>query len=113
MKIHEYDSNAQIMTELGKRLRDVRISEAMLQEDVARLSGSSVSTVNRIEAGKGVNIEHILNYMRAVGLISNLDILVSERSVNLEDMLKLNKKRQRASRRKEIKKDEFIWGEDR
>ena len=75
MKIHGTESNDYILKELGKRIQDIRISVAITQRELAERAGVSPSTMERIENGENVKIENILNVMRALSLLNNLDIV--------------------------------------
>ena len=100
MKIKEYDNNDIIRKELGQRLKDIRIGSALRQEDIVRVTGLSASTVNRIEAGAPVNVDNVLSFMRALGLIPNLNACIPEQEVSPLDLVDIGHKRQRASKKK-------------
>ena len=58
---------ARFLLELGKRLRDTRLTLAMSRRELARRSGISERYVAEIEAGRGnVSIVLLLRIIRAV-----------------------------------------------
>lgn len=114
MKIYGTESNVYILKELGKRIQDARISMSITQKQLAENAGISASTMERIENGENVKVENILNVMRALSLLSNLEILIPEQEVVPSVMLDLGGRKKRVSlkRVKNVEETEWKWGDE-
>lgn len=110
MRIQGEENNEWILIELGKRIKDIRISRSITQEELAHNAGLSFSTVVRVENGEGSNIENLMKILRVLNLVQNFDLLVPEQQPRPEDILKNKPKRQRASKPK--KDAEWKWGDE-
>lgn len=114
MKIYGTESNGYILKELGKRIQDIRISVTITQRELAERAGVSPSTMERIENGENVKIENILNVMRALSLLNNLDIILPEQEVIPTMVIERRVKRKRVRRKNEKSEDitEWKWGDE-
>ena len=110
MKILGEENNEWILIELGKRIKDIRISQSITQEELAHSAGLSFSTVVRLENGEGSNIENLMKILRVLNLVQNFDLLVPEQQPSPEELFKNKPKRQRASKKK--KDTEWKWGDE-
>lgn len=115
MKIFGTESNEQILKELGQRLKDTRIALSYTQKDMADRAGVSPKTIERIESGENVRIENLVNLLRAMNLLQNLEILVPEQTLLPTELRDYGKKRQRvaSAREKEATNGTWQWGEDK
>lgn len=115
MKIHGTESNSYILREFGQRIQDVRISASITQRELAERAGVSPSTMERIENGENVKIENILNVLRALSLLANLDLLVPEQEIVPTIVIERRMKRQRVRHKKQSSdetKVEWKWGDE-
>ena len=110
MKITGNENNKMILVELGRRIRDVRISRSITQQVLSQNAGVSFSTVVRVENGEGVNIENYMKILRNLDLLPNFDLLIPERQPTPEELFKGKPKRQRASKQKKAR--EWKWGDE-
>lgn len=110
MKIQGDENNQWILIELGKRIKDIRISRSITQEELAHSAGLSFSTVVRVESGDGTNIENLLKILRVLNLVQNIDLLIPEQQPSPEELFRNKPKRQRASRTK--KESDWKWGDE-
>lgn len=114
MKIYGTENNETIMKELGKRIQDTRIAMSYTQAEMSKRAGVSPRTVERIEHGENVKVENVLNVLRSLNLIGNIDLLVNEQEISPEELFRNKNKRMRASsKQKEGNASEWKWGEDR
>ena len=114
MRITGYENNETLLKELGQRIKDARIATNYSQSEMAERSGVALSTLARIERGEGVTIENILNVLRALGVLSNLEVVLPEQTVKPTDIADCKPKRRRVSKdRNKSAKSDWIWGEDR
>ncbi len=113
MKISGEENNVVILRELGERIQDLRVSEAMTQADLAKRSGVSPKTIERMENGENTNLFNLLNVMRALGILSNIQDIVSEKRTSPNELHERGKKRQRATRKqKDTELKRFVWGDE-
>ncbi|MCD8106279.1 MAG: helix-turn-helix domain-containing protein [Lachnospiraceae bacterium] len=114
MRITGYENNQTILSEVGKRIKDTRIAMNYTQMDMSEHSGVALSTISRIERGESVNIENILNVLRTLDALANLELILPEQTVKPTDLADKKPKRQRVSKkRKEESSSQWVWGEDK
>ena len=111
MKIYGNENNIFIIKELGKRIKDVRISRSLTQKELAENAGISYNTVIRLENGEGANLENLIKIMRVLGILQNFDLLIPEQELSPEEIFKGKKKRKRASKIRE-KENDWQWGDE-
>lgn len=70
-------SDAAILTEIGKRLRDRRIKEGLTQKDTACQAGVATGTVKNLESGKAGSLPSLVAILRALNAIDQLGSLLS------------------------------------
>ncbi|MCH5342459.1 MAG: helix-turn-helix transcriptional regulator [Acetatifactor sp.] len=110
MKITGDENNKLILTELGQRIKDIRISRSITQRELAHSAGISFSTVVRVESGEGVNIENYMKILRILDLLPNFNLLVPEQQLMPAEFIEKKPRRQRASKRKQER--EWKWGDE-
>ena len=114
MKIYGTENNSFILKELGKRIQDIRISISLTQKELAERAGLSPSTMERIENGENVKIENVLNVLRALSLLANINMLVPEQEILPTIMIerRVKRKRVRKSHNSNETKIEWKWGDE-
>jgi transcriptional regulator with XRE-family HTH domain len=93
-------SNAAIVQEIGKRLKEYRLKKKFTQQDIAGRSGISVFTVAQIEKGHPVSIAMLLPVLRVLRLLDNLELLLPEIGISPIELMKLKGKTPRRIRAK-------------
>lgn len=88
----------------GRLVREARLGRDMSQAELARVSNLSISTVRKLESGRGANLETFLRVLRAIDRLDVIDTLdegFSQPSpmVQLRLAKKLTARPQRASRK--------------
>lgn len=112
MRISQISSVPEVLTETGERLKQIRIGMMMTQSDVAAATGISVRTIKNMESGRDVAFSTIINVMRALRIIQNLDSAVPEQTIDPNDYIKLRKQRERV--RKPMKEPKaWKWGDEK
>ena len=114
MKITGFESNNELLSIIGSRVKDFRIGMNLTQEDLALDTGLSLRTIINIETGKDVKLTSLLYVLRKFSLIQNLDGLIPDQETRPSDMHYLGKKRERVRRSKKSEKNDtaWKWGED-
>ncbi len=85
-------SNAGILLEIGKRLKEYRLKKRFSQKELADRAGISIFTVTQIEHGKPVSITMLLPVLRVLRLLDNLELLLPEIGISPVELLKLKGK---------------------
>jgi transcriptional regulator with XRE-family HTH domain len=86
-----------ITRELGERIAEYRLSLNLRQEDVARATGVSRSTVARLEAGGGGTLDTLVRVLKALGVDDRMGMLVPDARVRPLDKRPDAGRRKRAS----------------
>lgn len=114
MRLFGTENNQTILMELGRRIQDTRIAASLTQKELAERAGISLSTLVRLESGESVRFEYVLNTLRALNLLSNIDLLVQEQEMRPSDLLDYGKKRKRvriAPKENPLRKP-WKWGDE-
>jgi len=116
MKIEPTLSNLAILQELGGRIQHARLSRNLKQDDLAVSAGVSRSTIDRLEAGRSVQLDNIIRILRALDLLASLDGLLPQAVPGpLEQLRGRGKMRRRASGASPplSSPGPWTWGDDR
>lgn len=102
-----------VVTDIGKKIEGIRLSRNIRQEDLANMSGVSKRTIFRLEKGENSTLETLIRVMQALGLASNLEVLLPNPEVRPIERVKYKgKDRQRAHVKPEPESPEpFHWGD--
>lgn len=73
MKLTESTTTAEVMAELGDRLRRYRLQQNRTLQEVANSAGVGLRTAGRAEAGENPTLATLIKLMRALGRIDSLD----------------------------------------
>lgn len=78
MKIDTHLGDEAVLSELGSRLRALRLQSDLSQEELAQKSGLNRKVVVRIEAGEQTNTVSLIRLLRGLGVLSALNELLPE-----------------------------------
>lgn len=91
-------TDAQILKELGRRIKKRRLNKNMSQEDIAKRSGLSRRTVSLVETGNSVGLRVIIAILRTFKSLEDLNLLFPEEEISPIELAKLKgSARRRAS----------------
>lgn len=113
MKISGLYDEKTILTELGNRIRQYRISLNITQAELAQRCGLSTKTVVRIEIGYDTKLSNIIRILHGIGLLDNLDILIPEPQPDYKALFEEKPQRKRARPNRNEAKNNWVWGEDK
>lgn len=114
--MNKYLSSQVVLSEIGSRLKSYRINSSLTQDDLAERAGVSRRSIQYMESGEDVKFGSIIKVLMALGLDSNLDMLIPD--FTKRPSYYLNKKsdtrhRYRASKKTVDKsKNTFKWGDE-
>jgi transcriptional regulator with XRE-family HTH domain len=90
--------NEAILTELGRRLRRMRLNADFGQGELAARAGVSERTIQYAESGRSCSLDTLISILRALGRVGQLDALLPEPPLSPIQLSKLKgKERRRAS----------------
>ena len=77
-------SNPEIISELGRRFKEYRLSAMLTQKEAAERAGVSLITLRQFENGRSYNINmgNFLALLRVVGCLEQIDELLPEMPVS-------------------------------
>lgn len=75
--ILEISRTQDVLQELGRRIRQVRLAQNETIDVIAKRAGVGTNTVRRLEAGRNSSLESLIRVLRANGRLQVLDGLLS------------------------------------
>ncbi len=115
MKINFYSSTQEILNELGSRIKAARIALPATQKEMAELTNLSKRTISNLETGKDVSFSTLIEVLRALGQVQNLELMIPEQKIRPSQIASLGKPRERASSRNKIQQEAqtgWKWGDE-
>lgn len=96
--------NDQVLLRLGGAIREYRLKADFSQQSLADKAGVSRSSVRRLESGEGGDISTLLNVLRGLGRLEDMDKILPKIPMRPTEVMKLRRKeaakhKKRASRR--------------
>jgi transcriptional regulator with XRE-family HTH domain len=61
--------NQEVIAAIGKYIKKLRLERNITQEDIAKLAGVGVVSINKIESGKSVTMSILVPVIRELGLL--------------------------------------------
>jgi transcriptional regulator with XRE-family HTH domain len=116
MKITPVMPESIVLGELGERAQRHRVGLNLSQAELAKTSGVSQRTIERLEAGTSIQLDKILSILRALGLFDNLDQLFPDAAVRPMQMAgSKGRPRQRSSKRRDeaAAQGGWVWGDQK
>ena len=78
--------------ELGKRIREKRIQKRFKQSALAQRAGISIYTLQKMEYGKSYNVSTLIQVLRALNELDQLDHFLPRVEISPIDLLNSNDK---------------------
>jgi transcriptional regulator with XRE-family HTH domain len=91
-------SEETLLAEVGQRLRRLRLTADLTQDELAERSGLARKTIQNAETGKNCSLEKILRMLRAIDRIDLLQTFLRDPHLAPEPLHVKGKERQRAMR---------------
>lgn len=113
MKIMGNEPEQVILTELGQRIRQYRISLDITQSELAERCGLSSSTETRIESGVDAKMSNYIKLLYGLNLLGNIDMLIPEIQPDFKSLYEKKKVRQRAKPGRSKSGAGWTWDEDK
>jgi transcriptional regulator with XRE-family HTH domain len=116
MKLDSSHSDTAILTELGARLAEARVTRNLTQDQLSAEAGISKRTLERLESGQSIQLATLIRVLRALDLSAHLDLLIPAPTASPLAQLELQgRRRERASRSARSGKSqstEWSWDDD-
>jgi len=100
----QFKSTAELLAELGRRIRQLRLSRNIDQRTVAEKAGITRTALQNLEAGRGSSVQTLLRTLKALNYLEGIEILAPEPTVNPLALLRTTKPPQRARRPRQPRK---------
>ncbi|HWS78700.1 MAG TPA: helix-turn-helix domain-containing protein [Thermomonas sp.] len=92
------NSPEELASELGDRLRALRLSQALTQATVADKAGISLRALRELEAGRGSTVLTLVRVLKALGIEQGLQALAPQPTISPMAMLQRPQGRARGNR---------------
>ena len=113
MKITNLSNEKSILSEIGNRIQQYRVSMNVTQVEFAKKCGISLKTIARIENGDDLKLSNLIKIMNEFNIVDNLDALIPEPQPDYKAMFEEKTTRKRARPDKKKPDDTWGWGEDK
>jgi transcriptional regulator with XRE-family HTH domain len=81
-KIDPGMTNGVILEILGRRIRQERMNQNVTQKELAAKAGVAIIVVQRLEGGRGCGLGAFIRILRAIGRVSQVDLLLPEPGIS-------------------------------
>jgi transcriptional regulator with XRE-family HTH domain len=71
-----------LQTQLGRQIESYRLARNLRQQDVAQAAGLGLSSITRLEQGKGATLETLIRVLRALGCEDRLGLLLPDATLS-------------------------------
>jgi transcriptional regulator with XRE-family HTH domain len=96
----QFMSPWELQTELGRRIRQLRLSRNIDQRAVAEKAGVTRAALQNLEAGRGSSVQTLLRILKALNYLEGIEMLAPQPTVNPLALLKTKTPPQRARHRR-------------
>jgi transcriptional regulator with XRE-family HTH domain len=96
----KFKSPQELQIELGRRMRQLRLSRNIDQRSVAEKAGVTRAALQNLEAGRGSSVKTLLRILKALNYLEGIEILAPEPTVNPLALLRTKTLPQRARHRR-------------
>ena len=112
MRYEDIYNSTGMLKELGKRIKQYRISYPMTQKDLSEKTGVSVRSISRFETGEDIQVSNLIKILDALELKNNMELLVPDPEKRPSYYFRENKQRYRASSRPTNRDSKWKWGDE-
>ncbi len=106
MKDIIFKTPEELQTELGERVRKLRLSRNMDQRTTADKAGLSEKALRNLESGHGSTVETLLRTLKALDFVQGIEMLAPEVTIDPLALLRSSKPPQRVRRPRGVRKVE-------
>lgn len=99
MQMTYFSSNEEILAELGGRIKAARIAASVTQKELADKTNLSQRTISNLEAGRDVSFSTVIEVMRFLGMLQNIEMLFPAQRLRPNQLAELGKMRERVRKK--------------
>jgi transcriptional regulator with XRE-family HTH domain len=92
----QFKSPRELQTELGRRMRQLRLSRNIDQRATAEKAGITRAALQNLEAGRGSSLQTLVRTLKALDYLEGIEMLAPQPTVNPLALLKTKTPPQRA-----------------
>jgi transcriptional regulator with XRE-family HTH domain len=96
----QFKSPQELQTELGLRIRQLRLFRNIDQRAAAEKAGISRASLQNLEAGRGSSVQTLLRILKALNYLEGIEMLAPQPTINPLALLKTKTPPQRARHRR-------------
>jgi transcriptional regulator with XRE-family HTH domain len=85
-------TNSRIEHIIGQRIKQLRLDYNITQKELATKTGMSRVSISKIERGKGANLSSLIQIMRGLRVLENIEHLIPEQEISPIEMIRLKNK---------------------
>jgi transcriptional regulator with XRE-family HTH domain len=100
MSVLQFKSPRELQIELGRRIRQLRLSRNIDQRAAAEKAGVARAALQNLEAGRGSSVQTLLRTLKALNYLEGIEMLAPQPIVNPLGLLKTKTPPQRARHRR-------------
>jgi DNA-binding XRE family transcriptional regulator len=98
MATPSFQTPEEIQTDLGQRLRQLRLGQRLTQAGLASRAGVSPRALRGLESGEGSSLITVIRVLKALGALTSLDALAPQPTISPMALLAGNRARKRGTR---------------
>ena len=98
MSTLQFKSPQELQIELGRRIRQLRLSRNIDQRTVAEKAGVARAALQNLEAGRGSSVQTLLRVLKALNYLEGIEMLAPQPTVNPLALLRTKTPPQRVRR---------------
>ena len=95
-----FDTDREILVELGDRLRTYRLQQNLTVNEVAESAGLNRNTVVNAEAGRNPRLETVVRLLRAYGRLDALNAFLAPPTISPLELVETKGRGRRRARRR-------------
>lgn len=112
MNIRNALTSQAVIREIGKQIKNYRISRNLTQRELADQSGVSLRSISRFEQGEDIQLSNLIKLLRSLELLNNLNLLIPDITKSPSYYLE-SKTKKRVRKKKTVTENKpFIWGDE-
>jgi len=93
-----FQTPEEIQSDLGERLRQLRLGQRLTQAGLASRAGVSPRALRGLESGEGSSLITVIRVLKALGALTSLDALAPQPTISPMALLAGNRARKRGTR---------------
>jgi transcriptional regulator with XRE-family HTH domain len=97
----QFRTPEELQSELGRRLKQLRLSKNLDQRTTAEKAGITRAALQNLEAGRGSSVKTLVRTLKALNYLEGIEILAPEPTVNPLALLKTKRFPARVRRSRE------------